>query len=183
MAKILYLRAFELDDISFIHSLRSDESFFELTCSNRYFISSERDKKWLEDKIVNNNHQLYLMVCTVKDNLPVGYICATDIDYLNKKAQWGGLIIAKEHAGKGYGTKAGELLLEHLFFELGMNMIYGYWREDHPASLRMAEKLGFRKDGLVRDFVFKQNKFHNVFICTILKSDFRTTEEYTLSRV
>lgn len=172
MDKKLFLRAFEYEDLSFINKLRNDDGFFDLTCGNKYFISSERDRKWIEDKIFNNHTQLYLMVCTISDRMSIGYICATDIDYINRKAIHGGLVLAKEFIGKGYGTEASLLLMEHLFGELGMNMVYSYVREDHLASLRMCEKIGYRIDCLVRDFVYKQNKFHNAYLCSILKSDF-----------
>ncbi|MBA2860460.1 GNAT family N-acetyltransferase [Methanococcus maripaludis] len=172
MDKRLFLRALEYDDLEFINKLRNDDTLFEFTCGNKYFISSQRDKKWIEDKIFNNNSQLYLMICTVNSYDPIGYICSTNIDYINRKAQWGGIVIGKEFSGKGYGTEAGKLLLDHLFGELGMNMVYGFWKEDHDASLRMAEKIGFQKDGLMRDYVFKKNRFHNAYICTILKRDY-----------
>lgn len=170
--KQLYLRAFEYDDLLFINKLRNEEGLFEFTCGNKYYISSERDKKWIEDKIFNNSTQLYLMLCKIDDSQPIGYICAVNIDYVNKKAQWGGIVIDEKFAGVGYGTEGGHLLLDHLFCELGMNMVYGFWREDHASSLKMAEKIGFHIDGLARAYVYKQNKFHNAFMCSILKSEY-----------
>lgn len=172
MNRKLYFRAFEYEDLNFINKLRNDEASFNFTCGNKYFISSERDKKWIEDKIFNNHSQLYLMLCTIDDRNPIGYICSTNIDYINRKAQWGGIVISNDFSGKGYGTEAGQLLLEHLFEELGMNMVYGFWREDHIASLKMAEKIGFKIDGLIRDYVYKQNKYHNAYLCSIIKSDY-----------
>lgn len=171
----LYLRAFEYEDLSFINRLRNDDDIFSFTCGNKFFISSQRDKKWIEDKIFNNYNQLYLMICTYEEQQSIGYICATNIDYLNRKAQWGGIVIEEEFSGKDYGTESAILLLNHLFYELGMNMIYGYWRADHGASLRMAEKIGFMKDGIARDYVFKQNKFHDAYLLSILKDEFKAT--------
>jgi ribosomal-protein-alanine N-acetyltransferase len=65
MSNRLYLRAFEYEDLKFLNMLRNDDSFFALTTGNKYYISSERDKKWIEDKIFNNYNQLYLMLCTI----------------------------------------------------------------------------------------------------------------------
>lgn len=172
MSSKLYLRAFEYEDLAIINKIRNDIELFEYTCGNKYYISKERDRKWIEDKIFNNYSQLYLMLCNVESNIPIGYVAVTNIDYINRKAEYGGIVVAKEFTGKGYGTEASQLLIKHMFEELGMNMIYGYWREDHKASLRMAEKTGFKKDGLLRDFVFKQNKFYNAYICSILKSEY-----------
>lgn len=167
----LYLRAFEYSDLEFVNKLRNNDALIALTCGNKYYISSERDRKWIDDKIFNNYNQLYLMLCRTKDNQPIGYICATNIDYVNRKARWDGILIEEEFSGNGYGTEGGQLLLEHLFCELGMNMVYGFLLESHLASLKMVKKIGFRVDGLVRNFVYKRNMFHNVYVITILKSE------------
>lgn len=172
MTKGLYLRAFEYEDANFINKLRNDDTIFKYTCGNKYFISSERDKKWIEDKIFNNHNQLYLMISAIEGEKQIGYICATNIDYINRKAQWGGIVIDEKFSGKGYGTQSAKLLLNHLFYEFNMNMIYGYWRTDHSASLKMAEKIGFKNNGLARSFVYKQNKFHDAYLLSILKDEF-----------
>ena len=112
------------------------------------------------------------MICTLSDGYPIGYICATNIDYINRKAVAGGIVLAEEFSGKGYGTEASRLLLKHLFEELGMNMVYTFVREDHIASLKVCERAGYKRDFLVRDFVYKQNKFHNAYFLSILKSDY-----------
>ena len=80
----LYFRAFEFEDLQFINKLRNDEEAFQYTCGNKYYISSVRDKKWIEDKIFNNSNQLYLMLCTKEDHKQVGYIAITNIDHINK---------------------------------------------------------------------------------------------------
>jgi len=177
MEKRLYLRAFEYSDLPFLNTLRNDDELTVLTGSNKYYISSEWDKKWIEDKIFNNYKQLYLMVCSIDNDEPIGYICATNIDYINRKAAVGGIVIAKEFASKGYATEAVTLLLNHLFEELGMNMVYAFLLESQKATLRLMEKIGCKMDGLVRDYVYKQGKFHNAYLGSILKSEYNKNLE------
>ena len=148
----LYLRAFEYEDLNFINKLRNNDVLFELTCGNKYFISSERDKKWIEDKVFNNYYQLYLMICEGEEENRIGYICANDIDYINRKAELGGLVIDEEYRNKGYGTKSLRMMLKHLFWELNMNMIYTYCRVDHTISVKTSKKLGFQNKVLLISF-------------------------------
>lgn len=166
------LRAFEYGDLPFLNKIRNDPVLFSKTCGTKYFISSEWDKKWVEDKIFNNKYQLYLMICLSENLTPIGYICAINIDYINRKAQWGGIVIDTSYSRKGYGTESAHLLLNYLFCELGMHMICGHWREDHTASLKMAEKLGFRVDGTLRDYVYREGRYHNVKLLSILRSEY-----------
>lgn len=172
MERKVVLRAFEYNDLEFLNKIRNDDHLFELTCGNKYYISSERDKKWIEDKIFNNYDQLYLMIYSIESGEPIGYTCATNIDYMNRKCEYGGIVISKELSGNGYAFEAGILFLNHLFGELNMNMIYTFCREDHKVTIRLLEKSGFRIDGKIRDLVFKRGKFHNAYLCTLLKSDY-----------
>lgn len=168
----LYFRAFEYEDLHFINIMRNNENNFIYTCGNKYYTSSIRDKEWIEDKIFNNKTQLYFIICTRSDNIPIGYISVINIDFVNRKAQYGGVIISEKYSGNGYGKEATRLILNHIFDEMGLNMFYGYWREDHKVSIKMGEKNGFKIDGLVRDYVYKQGKFHNAYILSILKSEY-----------
>lgn len=179
MENKIYFRAFEYNDLSFINSLRNEDFLYQSTTGNKYYISSEYDKKWIEDKIFNNYHQLYLMICCKETNKPVGYTSASNIDYINRKAEWG-IIISSEYLNGGYGTEAGHLFLNHLFGELGMNMVYAYVRQDNKASNTIPKKFGFKQDGLIRDFVYKQNNFHNVYIYTLLKSEYDNRKHSTV---
>lgn len=172
MENNIYLRAFEHSDLSFLNSIRNDDDLFQSTLGNKYYISSEHDKKWVEDKIFNNHHQLYLVICSSESHKALGYISANNIDYINRKAEWGGIVISKEVNSKGIGTDAGYLLLKHLFEELGMNMVYAYVKEDNKASYKFSYKYGFKKDGLIRHFVYKQNCYQNAYIFTLLKSEY-----------
>lgn len=173
MKNTIFLRAFEFQDLKLLNEIRNDSKNFEHTGGNKYFVSTEYDKKWIEDKIFNNQNQLYLAICHV-DNGMIGYLGISDIDHLNKVAQWAGINIHKKYAGNGYGTVAATLLLKHVFEELGLNRFYGYWIESNLASIKMAEKVGFVKEGLVRDFVFKKNKYHNAFIMSILEREYNS---------
>lgn len=171
MGNRIFLRAFEYDDLQLLNEIRNDSKSFEYTGGNKFFISSEYDKKWIEDKIFNNQNQLYLAICLNNKEL-IGYLGISNVDHLNKVAQWAGIIIHQKHAGNGYATEATSMLLQHVFEELGLNRFYGYWLESHLVSIKMAQKVGFIKEGLLREFVFKKNEFHNAFIMSILRNDY-----------
>jgi len=172
VAERLYMRVFRQEDLAFINKLRNSDAFFDLTCGNKYFISSEWDRKWIEGKIHNTSDQRYLMICRIADDLPIGYYGASDIDYVNKKAQLAGVVISKEFSGKGYATECAGMMLKELFYRLGMNMVYVYIRVDHIASLRHIEKLGFKVSALARAYVYKQNKYHDAYLLSLLKEEF-----------
>lgn len=169
----IYLRAFEIDDYKILNQWRNDEEIFQYTSGNKYFISSEYDKKWVENKIFNNKEDIYLGICLKEDNRLLGYLSINTIDWRNRTAVWGGLIIGdKALWNKGYATQAGFLMLDYVFNELGMNCYFAVWLEEHIASIKMGVKLGFKKEGLLRSRVFKLGKFHNQIMMSILKEEY-----------
>jgi len=166
------LRAFENEDEDFLIKLRRNKDLFRYTCGNYYFMSSEHSKKLFHDNIISNSNQLYLLICLCENNTPIGYLSIDHIDHINKKLQWGGIVIDPAFSGNGYATMAANLMIKYAFEELNINRVYGYWLQENIASLKVSEKLGFKKEGLLRDHVFKENRYHNVYICSLLKIDY-----------
>src|SRR4051812_28633462 len=110
----VYLRAFEPDDYKKINAWRRDDAIYQLTTGNRHFVSSENDRKWVLDKSINNQTEIYLAICLAKDGLLIGYVSLSDIDYRNRRAEWSAIVIGeKEYRGQGYATEAVYLLLEY----------------------------------------------------------------------
>lgn len=172
MKNIIELRPFEYKDEEFLINLRLLKQLFSDTCGNSYYMSPEHSKRLLEENLLNNNNQIYLIIELVEENKPIGYLSLKNIDHINKKVEWGGIVIDPEYSGKGYATIAADLIIKFVFEQWNMNRVYGYWLERNKPSLRMAEKLGFVKEGLLRDYVFKDNSYQNAYICSLVKRDY-----------
>lgn len=170
--KLVYLRAFELEDEDFLIHIRKNKDVFSLTTGNKYFASKEHSKKLLKDNLISDGKNLYLMICLTEENSPIGYLSIVDIDHVNKKAQWGGIIIDSSYSGKGYATIAAKEMLKFIFEDMNMNKVYGYWLDSNLASLKMSQKLGFVEEGVLRDHIFKGNQYHAVYYLSILRSEY-----------
>ena len=168
----IYLRAFESEDCLLIYKWRCDEEISLLLAGNKYFSSLQRERKWIEEKINNNTKDIYLSVCLKENNLMIGYTSINNIDYRNRKAEWGGTIIGeKESWGKGIAKEAAILMLQYIFEELGMNRCYGYCLEKHAITVKLFKSLGFQQEGTLRENVYKSNEYHNVVLFSLLKRE------------
>ena len=56
-----------------------------------------------------------------------------------------GIVMGKEHWGKGLGEEAQELILEFLFVERGVHVVRLWTQTGFPWAQKAAEKLGFRQ--------------------------------------
>lgn len=168
----VYLRALEPEDYQVSVKWRNDDEINSMVGGPKYFVSSEYEKKWVENKILNNSTDTVLALCLKENDKYIGNVYLTEIDWINRTGHCPILIGDKEEWGKGFATEARLLILKFAFYERGLERIWAAVLESNKASLRMLEKCGYQKEGLLRHSVYKNGKFHNQYILSILRCDF-----------
>ena len=73
---------------------------------------------------------------------------------------------------KGVSAQASELILKYAFFNLEINRVYLYTETENIPAQRLFEKLGFVKEGCIRQDLFSNGRFVDRFIYGICKSDY-----------
>lgn len=107
-----------------------------------------------------------------KDKLQlIGSIGISSIDLKNNHAEIGMAIGNKNCWGKGIGTESVKLVLKYCFTTLNLNKVYLDVWEDNTRAIKCYQKCGFKNDGLMRQHVFKDSKYHSKLIMSILKSE------------
>lgn len=71
----------------------------------------------------------------------------------------------------GYASEAMQAILEYGFRELNLNKIYASHFGDNPASGRVMEKCGMRKEGVLRKHVSSRTGIKDLVYYGLLKSD------------
>lgn len=99
----------------------------------------------------------------------VGCAGLTDIDYLNRRAEFS-LYIASSWQGRGLGKAALAELFNKGFHELNLNLIWGETFEGNPA-MKMFKDLGMKEEGTRRSFYFKNGKYIDCHLVSILASE------------
>jgi RimJ/RimL family protein N-acetyltransferase len=167
----VYLRALEPDDYKTSIKWRNDDEIWNMVGGPRYFVSEAYEKKWVEDAI-SNSSKISLAICLKESHEYIGNAYLTDIDWINRTAISGSLIGEKKYWSKGLGTEARLLLNKFAFYERGINRIWAKVLEDNIASQKMLEKCGYKKEGLMRQAVYKNGTFKNLVIMSVLREDF-----------
>ena len=83
-----------------------------------------------------------------------------------------GYWIGEEYWGKGIGTKAIHLMVDYGFNELRINRIFSGVFEYNQPSLRILEKCGFVKEGILKKAVYKNGNFYDEHRYAIIKPEF-----------
>ncbi|MDX9918330.1 MAG: GNAT family protein [Gudongella sp.] len=168
----VYLRALELNDYILINEWRKDPEITKYLAGNVFFVSSEREKKSIENKIFDDSVNVYLGICEKQSDKLIGYTSINNIDLRNSKAEWASIFIGdKNVVGQGYGKEASILTLRFLFDQYPIHKCYGRCLEEHPKTVKLLLSLGFTQDGILRDDVFKNGEFKNVLLFSLLREE------------
>ena len=167
----VYLRAFESDDYIKIHKWRQDPDIANNFGGIKLFPSTLNEKKWVEDKIFDKNN-VSCAICIKETDEFIGCLFLNDIDMHNKSGHAPVFIGEKQYWGKGYATESRILILKYAFYERGLERIWARVIEDNIGSLKMHEKCGYQKEGLLRKSIFKKGKLLNEYILSVLREDF-----------
>ncbi|TLS52205.1 GNAT family N-acetyltransferase [Paenibacillus antri] len=87
-----------------------------------------------------------------------------------------GIQINRDHRGKGYGTRAVRLLLRYAFFERRLNKFNDYVLEGNDASANMMRKLGCIQEGVRRQVIYTNGKYHDLILFGLTKDEFIENE-------
>ena len=171
----VYLRALEPDDYKTSIEWRRDNEIWGMVGSTKYFVSEAYEKKWVEDTIFNSR-DIKLAVCEVGSNKYIGNVYATDIDQTNRSCTTGVLIGNHDYWSQGYASEAYRLLLDYLFNERNINRVQAYVLENNVASIKMHQKVGYKIEGTLRQSVYKNGKYLDLVILSVLKDEYFQTE-------
>lgn len=79
--------------------------------------------------------------------------------------------------GQGIGTLSVSRLLEDTFSATPLRKIIAYVHDENTPSCRILEKLGFEREGVLREHYVINNQPVNELIYGLLKSEFRPAHE------
>jgi len=103
----------------------------------------------------------------------IGQIGIHQIYHRSRTGRLSVVIASKEDMGKGYGSEAIRTLLNYAFDPKGLNL-HKIWLlvfESNERSRRTYERVGFIKEGVLREEYFHEMHYHNMIRMSILASE------------
>lgn len=166
----VYLRALEPDDYKASIKWRKDDDIWNMLGGPKYFVSEAYERKWVEDAIFNPK-DLKLAICLTENDRYIGNVYMTDINNLNRSCTSHILIGEKDCWGKGYAKEALMLAINYMFNERNIHRIQAFILESNTQSLRMHEKCGYKVEGIMQDSIYKNGKYQNQYILSIINNE------------
>ena len=82
-----------------------------------------------------------------------------------------GYQVAKEHWGRGLATRAVNEMLRWGFATLDLHRVEATVHPENSRSARVLEKLGFRREGLLRDYRHGRNGYFDCILFGLLRPE------------
>lgn len=115
-----------------------------------------------------------LLIETLEDPKVIGFVSYTlrgypdhDLPYPNI----GYAICDLDSRGKGYATEAVGLLVDYLFSRFPTERVAAFTDVENVPSQRVLERLGFRREGVLRHAYFRDGRFGDFALYGILRDE------------
>ncbi len=100
----------------------------------------------------------------------VGVISFVKLNWNSRRAEIG-YWIDKNYEGKGIVAESCEILINYAFEELDMNRIEIRCATENTRSRRIPERLNFKLDGVLRQFLWRHTRFFDMAIYSMLAEE------------
>lgn len=124
------------------------------------------------DSQQDHSRTVMFAICERETGRYIGNARLFDINWIHRICGYGRLIGPRDARGKGLGSDALIQLLRHGFHGLGMNRIWSAAWVQNAQSLSSNDKVGMTREGIAKEFVFKNGEFHDAVYLRMLRSEF-----------
>ena len=165
----IYLRTMTREDTDLIVAWRNSEEVRRQFIYQDLF-TREGHENWIRN-MVETGRVVQMIICDAADDAPLGSVYIRDIDRQHRKAEYGIFIGEESARGRGVGTAAAKLMLEHCFREEGLHRIYLRAFASNARAIRSYEKAGFVREGLLKEDVCIDGQYRDIVWMAALNPD------------
>lgn len=137
-------------------------------------VTLAEEERWFREYRRRSDEQIFAIEV---DSHHIGNLGLHKVDRVHRKAELGIVIGEPAYWSRGYGSDAVRAGLRYGFGSLGLNKISLDVIEYNERGIRSYEKVGFQREGVHREEIFKDGRFFNVLRMGILAREFARTSE------
>ena len=112
----------------------------------------------------------------------IGTCAFSQLDGENGSALYHITIGESDAWGRGYGTEATQLMIDHAFGTLGLHRIALFVFEFNERAIRAYRRVGFVVEGRSRESIWRDGRWWDELAMSILESDWRRIRETNARR-
>ncbi|MBM7553203.1 GNAT family N-acetyltransferase [Thalassobacillus pellis] len=167
----IHLRKVTESDAVIYHDWRNNMEVMENTNPELDVHTFKETETFIQSICQSSSSKSYIIELN-ENNMPIGIVSLVHIDYKNRNAECIIDIGNKDYWGKGYGTQAMTLLLNYSFYELNLHKVYLRVFSFNQRAIHLYERLGFEKEGELKDQIFRNGNWHGITYLAIFQEKY-----------
>jgi RimJ/RimL family protein N-acetyltransferase len=157
-----------------VRELASDETIARNTLDIPHPYPEGAAETWIaaHPELWRQGSDVVFAVALRDSGLLVGCVGLSSVSQRHRRADIGWWV-GREYWSRGYCTEAARALLDFAFGRLGLNRVYSSHYARNPASGRVMQKLGMKREGVQRRHVERWGEFHDLVLYGILSEEWQ----------
>jgi [ribosomal protein S5]-alanine N-acetyltransferase len=172
----LILRPFVDIDAPRLAKLAGDKAVSDTTLRIPYPYNEVMALAWIgTHQSVRDKGLAIFYAIDLKESINLIGSIGIDVYHSHRRATIG-YWIGREYWNMGYATEAASILLEYVFNVMNLHKVDSHYFVRNQASGRVLEKLGMKREGLLREHILKSGLWEDIIECGILDSEYEQIE-------
>jgi len=144
------LCTFVADDASLLVRWFNDAGLRQLLCRTE-MVTLEQEQAYLQ-RLYSDCGPFAYGILPNGETAPVGLCGLVEVHAARRTATFGIFLLEERVRRRGIGEAATRLVLDMAFNKLGLRRVVAITRFDNDAFHRLAAKIGFQKEGVLREY-------------------------------
>lgn len=173
----LQLRAFSAEDAADVARLCGDWEVAETTLNIPHPYELPMAEEWIggHQRAFDEGEAVTFAISGKETAELIGAI-SIHVQKGNRLAEVG-YWVGKPYWNRGYATEATKAVIAYGFDQLDLNRIQARHMTKNPASGRVMEKAGMKREGILRQSIFRWRTFEDVALYSILREEYEGCSE------
>nr|WP_317632255.1 GNAT family protein [uncultured Flavobacterium sp.] len=169
---MIYLQPLKPTDNSYFINWINDPEVIKYSLSSFQKLNTTKQINQWFTNVLNDTKNVNLGIYLTLNSQCIGYAGLTNLSITNQSAEYFIFIGDKTTWGKGYGTEVTKQVLNYGFTKLNLNRIMLTVSKPNIGGVKAYLKAGFKQEGVFRQACFRDGKFHDKIIMSVLKSEY-----------
>jgi ribosomal-protein-alanine N-acetyltransferase len=166
--KNVNLRVMEKEDIPLLAEWLNNPEF-----NGEYFSPIQRTRTEMEKSLESSPSESKQFIIEKKDGTKIGFILHFYAQNpMGKMLEMGYALVPSERR-KGYCSEAAQLMVDYLFLSKDIVRVQAHTDVRNVGSQKILEKVGFKKEGVVRKNIFVRGEWKDECLYSILREEWK----------
>lgn len=169
--KLVKLRAFDNSDLMYALSINNDYQVMRTASSGILFPTTVEDQaRFMSNQTSYSGGEYQFAIEQIDNSRFIGQCGFLQVSWKNRRAEIA-IMLDKNATGQGYGTEAVSLLCRFAFEEMNLHKLKATVFDFNTAAIRCYEKCGFVQEGVLKDEVYREGKYHSAIVMALYKTE------------